>query len=139
MHGTYYEANCLDRDSLGVNVKNFTEYVLKQTPIDLAEHVNPDNSADVLFDNLVRDPISTVRDVYKQLNWEFSSEYEEILMDHVAADNRKREAKKKSEGGKGKHGMYQHTPDRFGLQKYDFKSGVYEEYVNMYGLQDCKM
>jgi hypothetical protein len=141
MHGTYYEAACLDRLALGRDVKDFTEYVLQQTPRDLANHVHPDNCADVKFDCLVRDPIGTVRDVYEQLQWEFTPEYEKILTDFVAADKLKREDAKKTGGGGGggKHGMYEHSPDRFGLNKYDFKMGVYEEYVEKYGLQDCKM
>lgn len=142
MHGTYYEASCLDRHAVGRDVKHFTEYVLQQTPIDLAGYVQTGNAADVLFDNLVRDPVETVRRVYQQLHWDFSVEYENILRAHVAADKLKREADKSGRGrGGGKHGMYQHSPDRFGLEQFDFteEEGVYGEYIKKYGLQECTM
>lgn len=137
MHGTYYEANCLDRHALGKDVKQFTEIVLQQTPDDLTKFVRHENTANVLFDKLVQNPIEAVRDVYKQLRWNFTPEYNTILQHHVTADKLKREAKKKSDGGK--HGMYQHTPDRFGLGEFDFTTGIYEDYIRKYGLQDCKM
>ena len=61
MHGTYYEAHCLDRDALGKDAKEFTEYVCQQTPKDIMENVNSANTANVLFDQLVRNPVETVR------------------------------------------------------------------------------
>jgi hypothetical protein len=141
MHGTYYEADCLDRHALGRDVTDFTEYIFNAAPKDLEERGSPENSANVLFDNLVRDPIGTVRDVYQQLKWDFTPEYKLILQEHVAADTLKREAKKcesKREGKSG-HGMYHHSSDRFGVDQSIFAQDTFKEYIDKYGLQDNKL
>lgn len=135
MHGTYYEAGCLDRRQLGKDVTGVMEYVFQQTPKDLEESVQMKNCGHVLFDDLVLRPIDTVRRLYETFGWEMSDEYEKILLDHVAADKKKRESNKTS----GNHGMYKHTPNRFQLDKANLKKGIFNDYVEMYGLKDCVM
>jgi hypothetical protein len=137
MHGMYFESDCLDRHQLCKDAIDFTEHVFSHASNDLESRKDPENNAHVLFDNLVRDPINTVRAVYQQLNLEFSSEYEQILKDHVAEDKKKRESAKKN--GESNHGMFQHDPERFGLDKNVFKKEVFQNYIKKYGLNSNKL
>ena len=143
MHGTYYEASCLNRQDLSQDVVDFTQYVVQQTPQDLKSHVDDKSSCHVKFDYLVQDPLQTVKEVYKKFNWEFTAEYERILVDFLKVDQDKRNEKKRMSNKNNKrqqHGMYEHTPDRFGLNDYDFHNDkIFSNYVKKFGLEDCKM
>jgi len=54
---------------------------LRDTPKNIIESKLP--CADVLYHDLVKDPLQTVKNVYKQFGWEVSAEYETIIKDYL--------------------------------------------------------
>ena len=131
----YYERNCLDRTALGEDICGYARDRLQQTPLDI--HSLALDCADVIFDELVSDPIGTVKKVYQHFDWQFTEEYEEILKRHLAEDAKKRALVRRRKGGVS--ALHEHDLGRFGLREEDLANEeVFREYVRRYGMQECK-
>lgn len=88
-HSVYFETDTRDDATLGKQVMGMSANLLRDTPKNIAE--SKLSSADVLYHDLVNDPLQTVKDVYTQFGWEVSAEYEAIIKDYLEADRKKRE------------------------------------------------
>eukprot|EP00597_Dinobryon_sp_UTEXLB2267_P004715 CAMPEP_0170071386 /NCGR_PEP_ID=MMETSP0019_2-20121128/9342_1 /TAXON_ID=98059 /ORGANISM="Dinobryon sp., Strain UTEXLB2267" /LENGTH=443 /DNA_ID=CAMNT_0010279941 /DNA_START=160 /DNA_END=1491 /DNA_ORIENTATION=- len=88
-HSVYYETDTNDDAVLGRKVASVSAKLLIDTPKNIAE--SELQSADVLYHDLVNDPLQTVKDVYRQFGWEVSAEYEAIIQAYLEADRKKRE------------------------------------------------
>jgi hypothetical protein len=76
MRGLYFDADGLDETAFGKQMYKLVERTLKDLPGEIAKSGLP--CAHVLFENLVANPIQTVKAVYKDFNMEFTSEYEKF-------------------------------------------------------------
>ena len=70
------------------------------------------------YSNLVRDPISVIRDIYKHFNYTFSDEAERRMRAYLAANPQH------------KHGRPQYSLEEYGLTEQDVRDafGPYIEY-----------
>ena len=48
--------------------------------------------ADVIYNNLVADPLKAVKEIYLQFGWNFTAEYEARLTEYLRQDKQHREA-----------------------------------------------
>ena len=60
---------------------------------------NSEDTCSVMYTELIKDPVGTVRSIYKDMGYEFTEEYEGIMREYIRKNKEEREAKKKK-GGK---------------------------------------
>ena len=77
MHSVYYEMETRDDAALGHEIASLSERLLADSPKNMKECGL--EYADVLYHELVDDPLNTVKSLYKQFGWEFTAEYEAII------------------------------------------------------------
>ena len=88
--------------------------------------------SDVIYNKLVADPIQTVKDIYLQFGWNYTSEYEARLQHYLKQDKIHRDELKAKKLREGNSNMHSYTPEEFGLTAEQLSSGVYAEYVKRY-------
>lgn len=108
-------------DETGKDIMNSSQKFLKtahdfykSTPQD----TNPHSS--VMYKDLIKDPVGTVRSLYKELGYEFTAEYEKILTEFIAADRAEREEIKKKTGGKKK--LHDYSLEMYGIKEEDVEN-----------------
>lgn len=134
-HELYYESPCCNKRFIGQSMLEVTSKILLQAPRDLAE-LNA-TCAHVLYDNLVNDPIGTVKMVYNTHGWEFTAKYEAILQQYLLEDKLKRDDVKRRLGLK--HAIHEHDLSEFGLTDDILSTGPYAEYMKMFNMEQCKL
>ena len=78
LHQVYYTDDCANDALIGRELFKHVEEGLIYTEQNiLASKVNNFN---VLYENLVKDPVQIIKGIYKYFQWEFSKEYESILV-----------------------------------------------------------
>lgn len=112
-----------------------TSKILLQAPKDLAVLNTP--CAHVLYDNLVKDPIGTVKMVYDTHGWDFTPEYEAILRQFLLDDKRKRDEVKRRLGFK--HAIHEHDLSEFGLTRDMLSTGPYAEYMKIFDMEHSRL
>lgn len=75
----------------------------------LAEQAFPERMTNVLFDDLVRDPIGTVRRIYQRFGYEYSTEMEQRMQQWL------------TDNPQGKHGQHKYSLEQFGLTATDIQ------------------
>jgi len=99
---------------------------------------NPNNNKLIycMYDNLIKNPINTIQSIYKQLNYEFTDEYENILKEYIEIDKMKRmELRKKAVMEKDENGeivQKKATLETYGLTKEIVNERfcwLYEKYI----------
>lgn len=128
VHKLYYEPSTHDDAALGRAVRDLSADLLERVPRDLAQ--SGLNSANIVYDSFIADPLGTVKGLYAQLGWVFTAEYEAILKDFLVADAKKRKA------AKGKSGvLHRYTPEDFHLTADDLtQSRQFADYVKKYNI-----
>jgi hypothetical protein len=128
----------LDKNALGKRLKELAAKLISQAPKDIEKAGVP--CAHVLFENLTANPIETVKEVYKQFNLEFTSEYEEILKNYLEENRKQREATKLklSKPGEKKAVLHEHKPEDFGISSDELKQGAYAEYIQAFKITSAK-
>ena len=111
----------IDLKALGDDVLHFGGEWIKRADEFLAKNDKKKHPrSSVMYEELIKDPISTVKKLYKDIGLEFTDEYERRLKIYIDEDKKKREALKKKVGGSGEH-----------LHSYDIADfGIEEEAVN---------
>lgn len=71
-HQVYYENNCRDDAAIGRGLTDLTARYLKQAPRDIEE--TGLDCSHVIYNELVANPISVVKGIYKQFGWNFTPE-----------------------------------------------------------------
>jgi len=134
IHQMYFENECRDDHALGRSMLKVSEDLLAQAPVDIATSKLP--CADVVYDNLVADPVGTVQKIYLQFGWEYTAEYDAKLRAHVDEDKRQRDAlkaKKVKEGvAKSSEVLHTYSPEEFGMTAQELSSGKYADYISKY-------
>lgn len=108
----YYTKDCFDAKLVGQRLVQLFGLAWNKGLRDIEQHKL--DCAHVIYDTLVADPVGTVKNIYKQFDWEFTSEYEKILTDFVVEDKRKREALKRQFHGTQQQ-LHAHRPEDFEL------------------------
>ncbi len=96
--------------------------------------------SDVRYENLVSDPIDTVKRIYAQFGWPFTSEYEQILHDFLAKDAMQRAQlkmnMKQRKESKSAAMLHHYTAADFGLTNEELSSGPFAQYITMFNLHN---
>ena len=116
-----HEGGDIELDKLGGDVLNFGREWIKRAD-DFLETENAKanhHRGHVMFNNLVKDPIATVKQLYKDIDYEFTPEYEERMKAYIKQNNKEREELKikgNAEGGKGA-ALHSYKIEDYGLNK----------------------
>lgn len=105
-----HEAGDAKLDELGKDTITFWSAMLKRADEDLSTIQVPHSH--VKYENLISDPISVVKQLYKQQGWEYTDEYDKILVDYIAENNAKRGKIK----GKSKK-LHDYSLEMYGMTK----------------------
>ena len=70
-----FSATDLNLRKLGQTCTNFWEMMLRQASDDL-EHLGPGDVSHVAYTDTVKDPVGTVKKLYKALNLEYTAEFD---------------------------------------------------------------
>jgi hypothetical protein len=134
-HSVYYEPECCDKNNLGKIIAEGTGSALKSASRDIAE--SKLQCGHVVYNDLVSDPIATVKRIYAQMNWPFTDEYQNRLESYLEENRKKRESLAKKQGS-DKGSLHHYSPSTYGLTETELCSGLYEEYVNKYNVPMSK-
>lgn len=133
-HSVYYEPGAMDVAALGAKIRDVSAHLLTQAPLDIA--ASGCDNTNVLYTELIKDPLAVVRGIYKEFEWDFTPEYESILKQHIAADKQKREDLKAAtaESKKGGAVLHDYSPEKFSLTKEELCAGPFATYMDKFGL-----
>lgn len=136
IHGMYFDRDTLYPNEHGQNVYNLTKVLLPKVDKELKALKVP--ISHVIFQNLVADPVGTVRQVYKDFGWEVSPEYEVVLQQFLK-DNAERRAKIAERKGRSKsEPLNIYHPSEYGLTNEQLSEGVFAEYAKQYNITSPK-
>lgn len=127
-HQTYFEKECRDDHALGQQLRDVTAKWLETAPKDIEKSGLP--NANVVYNDLIADPISTVKKIYDHFGWEFSKEYEHILNDFMEKDRQKREKIKRGKATSGKSPAT--SPKYSSSSSFSASSGKDSNMTNIY-------
>ena len=130
LHKLYYENECRDDHELGKSLLKISETLLETAPVHIRESKLP--CADVIYNDLVKDPIQAVKNIYLQFGWNFTAEYENVLKNHLADDKKHREEVKAKKVLQGNANLHTYTPEEFGITAEELTSGGYGRYIKQY-------
>jgi hypothetical protein len=134
-HSIYYEKEGRDDSSLGHNTRDVSAKFLLKTPKDIEE--SGLDCAHCVYNDLIKDPITMIKSIYKQFGWKYTEEYEKLLNDYITADKKKRQAIKELGRGKG-DAQHTYSPEEFGLTESELIGGDFETYCNMFNVPMSK-
>lgn len=126
IHQMYYEPEGRDDVALGQKIKEISEKGFTECSEFLKKTSMP--CVHTIYNDLIANPIECIKNIYKELGWQFTKEYETILLDYIAEDKKKRSNIKKS---KGEH-LYK--PEEFGLTEEILSTGIFNDYIKTYNL-----
>ncbi|GMH68720.1 hypothetical protein TrST_g4400 [Triparma strigata] len=93
----------IDLEKVGADVNNFGNLWIKRADDFLKSPESKGHKrGNVMYTELIKNPVGTVKKLYGDLGYEFTPEYEKLLKEYVEENNREREALKKS-GAKKLH------------------------------------
>lgn len=72
MHQVYYENQTRDDAAIGRSLTDLTARYLKQVPDDIEK--SKLDCSHVLYNELIANPVSVVKGIYKQFGWTFTPE-----------------------------------------------------------------
>jgi hypothetical protein len=132
LHKLYYENECRDDHALGKIMLKVSEELLMKAPQDIKESKLP--CADVIYNDLVKDPIQAVKNIYLQFGWNFTAEYETVLKNHLADDKKHRDEVKARKVKEGNTQLHTYSPEEFGITAAELSRGGYKDYTERYGV-----
>lgn len=127
----FFDSQQFDSATVGESVKSVSEKALFQAMNDLSQstvaHTN------VLYENLLTDPMDTVKRIYANFGWSFTNEYENILHDYLTQNALQRTEMIKKQS-KSHTVLHHYTAEDFGLTKEDLSSGRFADYITKFNL-----
>jgi len=126
-------SRAIDLEVIGRDVLRFaTEWIRRAD--DFYENRNAKNNpmANVSYKELIKNPIDTVKRLYKDVGYEFTEEYEGLLKEYIAKNNAEREEMKKQNKNKGEV-LHSYSISDFNIAKDDL-----EENLSWYRAKYCK-
>ena len=76
----------------------------------------------------------TVKDIYLQFGWNYTSEYEARLQNYLKEDKIRRAEMKAAKLKEGNTSMHSYTPEEFGMTAERLSSGGYADYIKRYNI-----
>ena len=131
MHLMYYERECLDSAQMGKTMLRENMHMISSC-LSAVDDLNLD-CTHVMYDDVVRNPLDTVRQIYKTFNWKYTAEYEEKVKAYLAENGFKRSKLKVALKVSGQ-GVNQHNLGEFGLKPQDLDTDVYNSYKKRFNL-----
>ena len=104
-----HEAGDVQLDKVGATSLSFWAEMLRRADKDFGA-LEAREYQHVKYENLVRDPVGTVKQVYASFGWAFTKAYEDKLVAYIAAN--KAERAKQASTGKA---MHSYSLEQFGL------------------------
>lgn len=131
----YYENESRNDALLGKRVCELSSKYLLQAVQDIEDS----NLAcsHIHYEDLVRDPISVVKQVYAQNDWAFTKEYENILEKYLRENQEQRE-KTKLKRSKGLDVLHHYSPEEFSLTTEELSSGNFDTYCKRFDVPMSK-
>ena len=83
------------------------------------------------YADLVADPISVVRDIYKQFGMEYTKEFEDVMKAYMVKNNAERLVLRKKVEAQGKE-FDVHYPETYGLNEEELTIGPFADYLKAY-------
>jgi hypothetical protein len=133
VHQIYYENETRDDRAIGKHVAKASEHCLTEATKDIAS-ANLDCSH-IVYESLIADPVGTVKKIYQQYAWNFTTEYEEILKNFLKENSLKREQKRKD---RNQDVLHSYTPEEFYLTAEELSQGKFAEYCKKYNIPMSK-
>jgi hypothetical protein len=130
-HSVYYEPECCDINGLGRTLLSATGDILNNA----ANAISESNlkCGHVVYNELVKNPIETVKNIYAQMGWNFSDQYLRIMTDYLDANSKKRSEQTKSGGT-----LHHYTPETYGISESELCTGRYAEYISRFNVPMSK-
>ncbi len=128
-HSVYYEPECLDVNALGKSIAQSTGEILRQATQDMAETKLA--HSDVVYNDLVKDPIECVRSIYEKMGWTFSDEYLDRLKAYLLENKQKRDSVNAKNGSSTLH---HYSPASYGIAEDELSTGLYADYCKKYNV-----
>jgi hypothetical protein len=132
LHKLYYENESRDDNVLGQIMLKVSEYMLGQAPKRIDDSKLP--CADVIYNNLVADPLKAVKEIYLQFGWNFTAEYEARLKEYLRLDKIHRDEMKAKKMKQGGSNLHTYTPEEFGLTAEQLSTGGYADYIKRFNI-----
>lgn len=131
----YYEPECVNRQEIGRCVCDVSGNGVEKCARELndckLQYTN------VIYDNLIKRPLETIKEIYKQYGWEVSQAYENNILNYLEENKRERELIKlqKSSGGEKLHS---YSPEDYKLTSAELTQGKYADYIKKYNIPPTK-
>ncbi|RYH32602.1 sulfotransferase [archaeon] len=139
MRGIYFDNAKLEKKIVGEKMLNIAEKCLTQAPKDIEKSGLP--CAHVLYENLVADPVGTVKKVYDELGFDYTPAYDSALQSYLEENRRQREETKAmlaKKTGQKKAVLHEHRPEDFGIPATALNEGVFADYIKRYNIKSDK-
>ncbi len=118
-------------DLVGSACKKMSSNLLCRAPQDIKE-AGLDHT-DVIYDDLIKDPKSVVKQIYKNFKWEYTKEYDSALDSFLAQDKLSRDKVKKERQISGA-ALHTYRPEDYSLTKEELSSGEFANYIRKFNL-----
>ncbi len=119
MHQLYFETDGRDDKIMGNNIKKVSCDLLRQAPIDIEE--SGLDCGHVKFTELMKDPVTVVKKLYKDFQWEYTDEYDKILNQYLEDDAKLRQ-----------HIGHSYSAKEYGIDEKELNEGGFAEYTKRF-------
>jgi hypothetical protein len=131
LHSVFYDSSGLDIPALGQQTKNGCKLLVETAQKDFRD--SGLDYAHVKYDELVKDPIGTIRNIYGRWGIEFTPEFETKLHEFLEADKAKRDALRSADHAK----LHSYTPEQFGLTADELRAD-FKDYIEAFNIPEPK-
>jgi Sulfotransferase family len=111
----------IDLDLLATTISAVFSFALNNVAERRAKHDLPDRFVDVHFQELLRDPVATLRRAYQRMGRRFSDEHAEAIRRYLA------------EKPKGKFGTHSYSPEEWGFSAAELRKSL-APYIAHFGV-----
>eukprot|EP01038_Epipyxis_sp_PR26KG_P015666 gene15666-21190_t len=126
-HQVYYETSSRDDLQLGKAVSIASADGLSKAIDDIP--TTKLDCANVIYNELIKDPIGTVEKVYATYGWEITPEFRKNMDEYLIENKKERELLKLK---KSKEVLHSYSPKEFGLTEEELSSGDFKKYIDTY-------
>ena len=115
---------------IGQNSKKIWSTAMKRAmeELDEAKTQGSVKTENVLYDDLISDPIGTIKQLYDSLGYNFSKEFETRLEEYIRMN---KEERKKMQGAKKK--LHSYSAEEYGLTNEELEE-AFKEYHDKFGV-----
>lgn len=118
----YFEDDQFDRQRFGKSILEETSTIVSEAPNAIVQ--SGLSCAHVLQEDLIAEPLETIKKIYRQHNLPFSSDYEEVLKTYLANSNVRETLKLEK--------LSKQQEEDFGLPSETFAAGALGDYIRAF-------